>query len=153
MLWPSYMDPHLSLTRQQRKEVHREAWRRWAANKWNLVLYLLLPVAYLLGLGVTRDAAGTVAWLLGAGGLLVGMSRALGMLLWAVLCFVVGGAVIQRYRFAPLVYAALRRHGYDVCPKCGYWLKGLKDETRCPECGAQRQGPPRDETRSEGSPS
>ncbi|MHC4383546.1 MAG: hypothetical protein ACYS0J_12010, partial [Planctomycetota bacterium] len=115
------MDRHLPLTSQQRKEVHREAWRRWAANKWNLVLYLLLPAAYLLGLGVMRDAAGRMAWFLGAGSLLVGMSRALGMLLWAVLCFVVGGAVFQRYRFAPLVYAALRRHGHDVCPKCGYW--------------------------------
>ena len=110
------------------------------------MLYLLLPAAYLLGLGVARDAAGAMAWLLGAGDLLVRMSRVLGLLLWAVTCFVIGGAVFQRYRFAPLVYAALRHHGHDVCPKCGYWLKGLQDETRCPECGAERPGPPGEDT-------
>ncbi|MHC4129643.1 MAG: hypothetical protein ACYTE6_07455 [Planctomycetota bacterium] len=138
MLWPTYIDRHLPLTRAQRKAVHREAWRRWAANRWNLVLYLLLPAAYLIGLPVARDLSGMLAGSLGAGGLLFRMSRVLGMLVWAGLCFAGGGAVFQRYRFAPLVYAALRQHGHDVCPKCGYWLKGLRDETHCPECGAER---------------
>jgi hypothetical protein len=139
LIWPTYIDRHLPLTGAQRKAVHREAWRRWAANRWNLVIYLLLPVAYLIGLPAARDLAGKMAWSFGAGGLLVSMSRVLGLLVWAVLCFVVGGAVFQRYRFAPLVYATLRQHGHDVCLKCGYWLKGLQDETKCPECGAKRQ--------------
>lgn len=35
--------------------------------------------------------------------------------------------------------AAMRRHGFDLCLRCGYWLKGLsRDQTRCPECGAPR---------------
>ena len=35
--------------------------------------------------------------------------------------------------------AAMRRHGFDLCTRCGYWLKGLGEEqTRCPECGAPR---------------
>jgi len=40
-------------------------------------------------------------------------------------------------------YGALRLVGYDVCPRCGYWLRGLpEDEDRCPECGAKRQPMP-----------
>ena len=34
----------------------------------------------------------------------------------------------------------LRKEGYEVCIRCGYWLRDLTDrETRCPVCGAQRQ--------------
>jgi rubrerythrin len=34
---------------------------------------------------------------------------------------------------------AMARRGFEICPSCGYWLKGLReDSTRCPECGAQR---------------
>jgi hypothetical protein len=34
---------------------------------------------------------------------------------------------------------AMGRRGFDLCPRCGYWLKGLReDSTRCPECGARR---------------
>jgi len=30
-----------------------------------------------------------------------------------------------------------------VCPRCGYWLRGLpEDEDCCPECGAKRQPMP-----------
>ncbi|MEM9064596.1 MAG: hypothetical protein AAGB51_03805 [Planctomycetota bacterium] len=35
--------------------------------------------------------------------------------------------------------AAMRRRGFDLCPGCGYWLKGLpRGKTLCPECGAKR---------------
>ena len=34
---------------------------------------------------------------------------------------------------------AMRRRGFELCPECGYWLKGLGDDsTRCPECGSPR---------------
>jgi hypothetical protein len=36
---------------------------------------------------------------------------------------------------------AMRRRGFDLCPECGYRLKGLcENSTRCPECGAAREG-------------
>ena len=36
--------------------------------------------------------------------------------------------------------AALAESGREVCVQCGYWLQGLSaDETRCPECGAERE--------------
>jgi ssDNA-binding Zn-finger/Zn-ribbon topoisomerase 1 len=146
MPWPTYINRHLLLTRRERREIHREAWTGWAKNRWNIVLYLFLPMAYLVGLTTARDAAGMIGAWFGASGLSFKIVRTLGLLLYAALCFFVGGAIFQRYRFAPLVYRALRRHGYDVCPKCGYWLKGLEAETRCPECGARRQPLPRART-------
>ena len=37
-------------------------------------------------------------------------------------------------------YEILRQSGYDICTRCGYWLKGLDDATdRCPECGTKRE--------------
>jgi hypothetical protein len=35
---------------------------------------------------------------------------------------------------------AMRERGFDRCPGCGCWLKGLDgDSPRCPECGAARE--------------
>ena len=34
---------------------------------------------------------------------------------------------------------AMNARGFALCPKCGYWLKGLDpDSPRCPECGTER---------------
>lgn len=44
----------------------------------------------------------------------------------------------------PEHYHRIRLEGFDVCLKCGYWLRGLGDEiTNCPECGAEREPKPR----------
>jgi hypothetical protein len=35
---------------------------------------------------------------------------------------------------------AMIRRGFELCPQCGYWLKGLgPDSEHCPECGAERE--------------
>ena len=40
-------------------------------------------------------------------------------------------------------YHRIRLEGFDVCLKCGYWLRGLDDEiSNCPECGAEREPMP-----------
>jgi hypothetical protein len=47
--------------------------------------------------------------------------------------------LFTRLRATPFIYRALREAGYDVCLRCGYWLRGLGNEALvCPECGAQR---------------
>lgn len=142
-VWPDYINPQLPLSKQQRKAIHRNAWRLWWADKWNIAIYLLLPVSYLLLVFVASDVGGWVATFLGASGLIYKLFRALAPAILFLGCFVLGGAVLQRYRFAPCVYRAIREHGHDVCLKCGYWLRGLPDDGgQCPECGAEREAMP-----------
>jgi hypothetical protein len=139
-IWPEYVDRELPLTRQERRAIHSDAWRLWWADKRNIALYLTLPALYLLTVPFASDVGGGVAKLVGAGGLIHKLLRAASPVVLFVVCFVLGGAVLQRLRFAPCVYQAIRQHGCDVCGKCGYWLKGLgEDVTRCPECGAPRE--------------
>ncbi len=43
----------------------------------------------------------------------------------------------------PEHYHRIRLEGFDICLKCGYWLRGLGDEiTNCPECGTKREPVP-----------
>ena len=138
-IWPDYVNRDLPLTRRQRKAIHRDAWKLWAANRWNIALYLTLPAFYLLTVFFASDVGGRVATFIGADGLIHKLFRVGAPVVLFVVCFVLGGAVLQRYRFAPCVYCAMRRHGFDVCAGCGYWLKGLDaDGVRCPECGTSR---------------
>jgi hypothetical protein len=139
-VWPEYIHRDLPLTTQDRKAILRDAWKLWRADKWNIALYLTLPAFYLLTVFFASDVGGRVAALIGADGLIRRLFRAGAPVALFVLCFVVGGAVLQRFRFAPCVYRATRQRGYDVCDTCGYWLKGLSDDiTRCPECGNARK--------------
>jgi DNA-directed RNA polymerase subunit RPC12/RpoP len=141
---PEFVNRDLPLSKPERKAIHREAWRLWMANKWNVALYLILPASYLIGMNFVSDLGGRLGGLVGATGLAHKLFRAGAPAVFLVLCFVLGGAVLQRYRFAPCVYRATRKHGYDVCVKCGYWLRGLGDDIeRCPECGTRRETMPR----------
>ena len=88
-----------------------------------IALYLTLPAAYLLAIPFAGYAGGAIAAFIGAGGLMLRLFRAAALLLLFATCFILGGAILQRYRFAPCVYRATRRHGLDVCPHCGYWLR------------------------------
>ncbi|MHC4948785.1 MAG: hypothetical protein ACYTG1_11070 [Planctomycetota bacterium] len=139
-LWPQFVDRELGLSRQQRKAIHREAWRLWARDKKNILLYLTLPVVYIVAVPFASDVGGALAHMVGVGGTVHLLVRAASPVLLAAACFVLGGAILQRYRFAPCVYRATRQQGYDVCARCGFWLRGLPDEVAtCPECGADRE--------------
>ncbi len=152
-IWPEYINRDLPLTRQERKAIHRDAWKLWQANKWNIVTYAALPAFYLLTMSFISDVGGRLATFLGVGGLAHKLFRAAAPFALLVICFVGGGAVLQRFRFAPCVYRAARQRGHDVCPKCGYWLKGLGADTqRCPECGCVRRLGERAESDTSRSP-
>jgi len=140
-IWPTYLDPELSLTADQRKAIHRHAWRLWFRNPWNLLIYIIyLPLA-LLAMILTRDLLGYLAFLLDITGLAFKFARAAGLILGFLAAFVFAGAVLQRWRFAPCVYRAAREHGHNICPQCGYCLESLADDTtECPECGLPLAG-------------
>ena len=142
-IWPDYVNRDLQLTRKERKAIHRDAWRFWWGNKRNIGVYLTLPAFYLLTVFFAADFGGWVASLVGVTGPIHRLFRAAAPVVPFVVCFVLGGAALQRYRFAPCVYRATRAHGHDVCARCGYWLKGLDaDIENCPECGTPRQPTP-----------
>ncbi len=61
----------------------------------------------------------------------------------------IGGVVAMRMSTVFLfrsrrerIRIGMRELGFDLCLKCGFWLKGLdEDGKQCPECGAQRHHP------------
>ncbi len=112
----------------------------WWKDKRNVLVYALLPASYLFLVLFADDFVDVMAATFGAGGVIQKLLRGAAPALLALLLFVVGGAVLQRARFAPCVYRATRDHGHHVCLGCGYWLKGLDHETtRCPECGTKTE--------------
>jgi len=143
-IWPEYVNRDLPLNPSQRKAIRRTAWKLWYASRWNIALYLTLPAVYLLAMHFAADAGGRLAALLGIDGFGHKLFRAAAPGALLLICFLGGGGLLQRVRFAPCVYEASRRHGYDICRKCGYWLRGLGDDVeRCPECGAIREAAPK----------
>ena len=69
------------------------------------------------------------------GRLLQGLIAPVGMAL-----FLFAGWRIWQLAYASSVYKSLREFGFDVCPRCGYWLRGLGEGVKhCPECGAARE--------------
>ena len=59
--------------------------------------------------------------------------------MWLMLAGVPLRVLAQRSTTAAF-RAELRKRGFDVCMSCGYWLRGLPQETKqCPECGARRE--------------
>ena len=141
MSWirPEYISRDFSLTKEEQAAIYRDAWKLWWSNRWNIVLYLVLVAFYLIAVFFACDVGGGVATFLGVGGVAYKLFRAGGPVVLLAICFFGGGAFLHRIRFSPCVYLAMRRHGYDVCPQCGYWLRGLDDEVSCcPECGSDR---------------
>jgi hypothetical protein len=139
-LWPDYINADLPLTSQDQKAIHRAAWKLWWTNRWNLILHLVFCLAGFLAMLNAADVGGWLASLMGIGGPMHKVCRAASLLLVMIAAAVVIRAVLVRYRFAPCVYRATRKHGFDVCADCGYWLRGLGDDTaHCPECGAKRE--------------
>ena len=120
-----YVPPDIKLTSQQRRELRHKAKDAYVPISWK---------AELLGFLISLPLI--VGWII----LLLAMATPL---LFPVM--VAGIWVILtglRWLFGRrATYAALGQMGYDVCLKCGYWLKGLSDEVkRCPECGWRREG-------------
>lgn len=141
-IWPDFIDAELPLTKKEREEITRQAWKQWSGTGRNIALSMLLLAAWLLLMMV---AIGLLDPLLARAmitlpGWLSGTAPTVGFGVIPVL----GGLIFRRIGFAPCVYRATRMAGMDVCLRCGYWLRGLAEsEIHCPECGAIRHAMPR----------
>jgi len=124
-----YIDPEITLSRTERRQLHRRSHRHLGRVRvpfkfiLSLVLLVIAPTVALFMLVDPHLVVVAPAWL------------------------IVGGYVVlahgMRTLAGPAVWRALRERGYDVCLNCGYWLRGLpEDEDCCPECGAKRQPMP-----------
>ena len=130
-----YADPDLPLTLWGRIKV---AWR--PIPIWKLpqsmrrgrLLFLLAVVPVLVAPVLLLTLL--VSWTDSNHGLLL-----LLLFLWLpgswIWCCLVSG-VVGRSEYIH----RLRLEGFDVCLKCGYWLKGLSEDVKqCPECGWRRE--------------
>ncbi len=148
-----YVDPQLSLTREERRRVRRRAWK----DRNVRVVPPVIPGQSSLLTRLTGTGGRPVRWV-DVVGLMIPAAAMLLVLLpmflfarllsWSIFPMLVVQATVSWILFAllgriawkPRVNGALRELGYDVCRRCGYWLRGLSDTVeRCPECGHHRE--------------
>lgn len=131
-LFGSYIDPAIPLKPHQAKAFNHRAWKRWQrspANTIALCIAILTPI-------VLNDALVELI------AHFAQVPKLVNHIIWFLLMIPYLFAVtwvFRRFRYAPCVYAELHEVGFDVCLKCGYWLRDLDESImRCPECGQIR---------------
>jgi predicted RNA-binding Zn-ribbon protein involved in translation (DUF1610 family) len=133
MRWySSYIDQNIPLDTRQRRKLHKRAWSRWYKSPANCTIYgvgLALSLAIFMFLpDVVESVFGYDTWPVRIGSLGVYLTL-IGILY----------LIMRHIRFAPCVFRELRDEGFDVCMRCGYWLRDLDESImRCPECGQVR---------------
>ena len=136
-LYFDYADPDLPLTLWERIKV---AWRPiplWklphSARRGRIIsLLAMLPV----GVAAFLSTRLLIPW---TDSNLFGLLLILLLLLWSLGSWIWGCLVVGVFGRSEYLHR-LRLEGFDVCLKCGYWLKGLSEDVKqCPECGWRRE--------------
>jgi hypothetical protein len=113
-------------------EAMREQRRALRTRGGRVRVALWIPAA-VAGLAV-------MFWLskmLGAQG---GFLAELAVLIVMVVVMLAASFGLWRSTYAHAIYRSIREYGFDVCPLCGYWLRGLGEDVKhCPECGSARE--------------
>lgn len=131
-----FIHTRLPLTAAQRVEIDRRSHAYAMKQRWfRRMLFLasaVLPFAVIGGglaasIGLQQIIpSASVAWSIGF----------LGLCALSVALYL---RIVWSWYKRP-TRMALRDLGYEICVRCGYWLRGLADDVkRCPECGAARQ--------------
>jgi hypothetical protein len=132
ILFNLYIDESIPVDRETKRTIRRSAWRLWNRNPVNGLIFgigLLTPIFVFPW--ISRQLAPVQSWT-GIPDFLLTFSLYVVYLLALLIC-------MRRWRYAPYVYDELRDRGFDVCLKCGYWLKDLDNTVKnCPECGKER---------------
>jgi hypothetical protein len=135
-LWFDYIDPNLPISKHDRRSIRKRATvlhRQWriGLNRYDLMGWIPTIVTSCI-----------LAYAL----FIVRVSSFEALLWWMALAALAGWLVtayVKTYTRRPWVLRAAREAGYDICQRCGYWLRGLpNDVAHCPECGAARQASP-----------
>jgi hypothetical protein len=134
------VDPNLPFTEEELGQLLRDSQKRFRPSFG--VFALSAALVFLPGLLL----GSLIVYLLFAMNL-TGVPGVLGLIVaGVVLCASVGvsGTILQhRPWYVRSLRLGVRKRGYEVCLKCGYWLRELpEDEDRCPECGAKRRSMP-----------
>jgi hypothetical protein len=147
-LWRDYVDPQLSLTPRERKILRERVIQLMFGGsneqKKQMRGSSIGTVIPLRWIALLEAFAPSVVMLLMVLPILMFQNRltwwfwasqvAYMAVIWIVMAF------FGRYTRRPAVNIALRELGYDVCLRCGYWLRGLGQEIKhCPECGKERE--------------
>lgn len=126
-------DPQLNLSKKDRAAILKHATNLWFAKPSNMILYAGSTVFWVLLMIIATPVTR-----------MLGINSALSTLIvWGGIypsMFILTYWIIFNFNFLPHLYKELRTRQHDVCPKCGYILITLPDsETKCPECGTQRE--------------
>ncbi len=138
-LHPSLIDPALPIDARTRRKIRRAAWRKWNENPARGITFGILGAAPLLCTPyLPRSFAGRQ----------IGIPTLILVALVFLIYMFMLSQILKRFWYAPFVYNELRNRGFDVCDKCGYWLRDLdRSIAQCPECGRQCDAMPPRRTR------
>ena len=134
-LWGDYIEPEWRLSRAESREVHRIVKKRHVRSArlfgvtifWLVILFSAVRLLHMPAAGWMSRLGYPLSWIVSMLVILVPLMVAA---MWSF-----------RIVYTRPVRMAMRELGYDVCPNCGYSLRGLEGEDRhCPECGAAAPG-------------
>ncbi|UCD76601.1 MAG: hypothetical protein JSV91_06685 [Phycisphaerales bacterium] len=126
----------LELTKQQRRKATKAAWPHIFRHPlfipaMAIWLAAVFVVPHTLGSWLDEWARGQSVPAVWSKLLAIG---AVGIVSLAVFTWMYAILFVRSIRLT------LRDMGYEICVRCGYWLRGLGDDlTRCPECGAKQE--------------